>query len=102
MPASRPKIPDNRPIASLRRSRDDEVVRCERTEQPDLDPAVPFLREFADRGFEVFLPVLAETDREKDLEAAIGELAKEWDGRVEVRLLGPLAAYDFVVTRTPE
>ncbi|WIX75119.1 GvpL/GvpF family gas vesicle protein [Amycolatopsis carbonis] len=50
----------------------------------------------------VHLAVLAETDRQDDLEAAIGELATEWDGRVAVRLLGPLAAYDFVVTRTPE
>ncbi|MEV6898874.1 GvpL/GvpF family gas vesicle protein [Amycolatopsis sp. NPDC051372] len=50
----------------------------------------------------VHLAVLAETDRQGDLEAAIDELAKDWEGRVEVRLLGPLAAYDFVVTRTPE
>ncbi|MFI5611952.1 GvpL/GvpF family gas vesicle protein [Amycolatopsis sp. NPDC051903] len=50
----------------------------------------------------VHLAVLAETARQEDLEAALDELAKEWEGRVEVRLLGPLAAYDFVVTRTPE
>lgn len=50
----------------------------------------------------VHLAVLAETAREKDLEAAVGEVANEWEGRVTVRLLGPLAAYDFVVTRAPE
>ncbi|HWD02894.1 MAG TPA: GvpL/GvpF family gas vesicle protein [Amycolatopsis sp.] len=50
----------------------------------------------------VHLALLAETDRQDDLEAALGELAKEWDGRVTVRMLGPLAPYDFVVTRTPE
>ena len=46
----------------------------------------------------VHLACLAETARQADLESAVDELAKEWDGRVEVRILGPLAAYDFVVT----
>ncbi|MEV4604871.1 GvpL/GvpF family gas vesicle protein [Amycolatopsis sp. NPDC049253] len=50
----------------------------------------------------VHLAVLAEVERQDELEDVVGELAKEWEGRVEVRLLGPLAAYDFVVTRTPE
>ncbi|WP_020658735.1 GvpL/GvpF family gas vesicle protein [Amycolatopsis benzoatilytica] len=50
----------------------------------------------------VHLAVLAETARQAELEEAVGELANEWEGRVQVRLLGPLAAYDFVVTRTPE
>ncbi|MGW4488363.1 GvpL/GvpF family gas vesicle protein [Amycolatopsis sp. NPDC004368] len=50
----------------------------------------------------VHLAVLAETDRQDELEDVVGEFADEWDGRVEIRLLGPLAAYDFVVTRTPE
>lgn len=50
----------------------------------------------------VHLAVLADTGRQDDLEAAVGELAKEWEGRVDVRLLGPLAAYDFVVTQAPE
>ncbi|KAF0968296.1 GvpL/GvpF family gas vesicle protein [Gordonia sp. YY1] len=46
--------------------------------------------------------ILLDTDRQEDLEAAVGTLAENWDGRVEVRLLGPLAAYDFVMTREPE
>ncbi|MEU4675300.1 GvpL/GvpF family gas vesicle protein [Amycolatopsis sp. NPDC023774] len=50
----------------------------------------------------VHLAVLAETERQDELEAVIDQLAQEWQGRVEVRLLGPLAAYDFVVTRIPE
>lgn len=49
----------------------------------------------------VHLACLAETDKQADLEAAVDRLAREWEGRVEVRLLGPLAAYDFVVTQRP-
>lgn len=50
----------------------------------------------------VHLACLAETAKQDDLEAAVEELARDWEGRVEVRLLGPLAAYDFVVTQRPE
>ena len=49
----------------------------------------------------VHLACLAETAKQDDLEAVVGELAKEWEGRAEVRLLGPLAPYDFVVTQQP-
>ncbi|HVW44809.1 MAG TPA: GvpL/GvpF family gas vesicle protein [Amycolatopsis sp.] len=50
----------------------------------------------------VHLACLAATAEQADLEAAVGKLAQEWEGRAEVRLLGPLAAYDFVVTKQPE
>jgi hypothetical protein len=33
-----------------------------------------------------------------DLEAAVSRLASEWAGRVDLNLIGPLAAYDFVGT----
>lgn len=46
--------------------------------------------------------VLVEVERQGELEEAVGELAKQWEGRVEMRVLGPLAPYDFVVTQTPE
>lgn len=46
--------------------------------------------------------VLVEVARQDELEDVVGALAEQWDGRVEMRLLGPLAAYDFVVTRKPE
>ncbi|AHK31022.1 Protein gvpF/L [Rhodococcus opacus PD630] len=49
----------------------------------------------------VQVAVLADVDRQDELEQAIGELAQEWDGRVEIKLLGPMAAYDFVVTQNP-
>lgn len=50
----------------------------------------------------VHLALLVETERQDDLEEAVGALARDWEGRAEVRLLGPLAAYDFVVTTRPQ
>lgn len=35
------------------------------------------------------------------LEQALTKLAADWDGRVELRLIGPLAAYDFVGSPPP-
>lgn len=49
----------------------------------------------------VHVALLVGSDRVADLEGALGELAEEWAGRVELRLLGPMAAYDFVSARTP-
>lgn len=46
--------------------------------------------------------VLVEVARQDELEHAVGALAEQWDGRVEMRLLGPLAAYDFVMTQSSE
>jgi Gas vesicle synthesis protein GvpL/GvpF len=45
---------------------------------------------------------LAEVDQQEELQARVDDLSENWDGRVELRLLGPLAAYDFVVTRKSE
>ncbi|HEY7593357.1 MAG TPA: GvpL/GvpF family gas vesicle protein [Actinophytocola sp.] len=50
----------------------------------------------------VHVVCLAETAKQSELEDVLGRLADEWDERVDLRLLGPLAAYDFVVSRTPE
>ncbi|HTJ33770.1 MAG TPA: GvpL/GvpF family gas vesicle protein [Dactylosporangium sp.] len=46
--------------------------------------------------------VLAETGREKELVHAVQELARRWAGRVVVRLLGPVAPYDFTAEPRPE
>lgn len=46
----------------------------------------------------VHVACLAETAKQSELEDAVDRLAREWDGRVELRLLGPVAAYDFIVT----
>jgi hypothetical protein len=42
------------------------------------------------------------TDRLGTVERVIEELAHEWEGRIEVQLLGPIAAYDFARTAQPE
>jgi len=39
---------------------------------------------------------LVDTDKENEMEQAIESLAHDWRGWIEVRLLGPMAAYDFV------
>lgn len=50
----------------------------------------------------VHLAVLVESARRKELEQALRRLMANWDGRVELSLLGPMAAYDFVTKRAPE
>ncbi|OBK76110.1 GvpL/GvpF family gas vesicle protein [Mycobacterium sp. 1164985.4] len=47
----------------------------------------------------VSVAVLAAVDDEGRLQDAVDGLAQKWAARVQLRLLGPLAAYDFVVTR---
>ncbi|WP_440082210.1 GvpL/GvpF family gas vesicle protein [Streptosporangium sp. LJ11] len=42
--------------------------------------------------------LLADTDRRPEIEQALDEFRTRWADRVELRLLGPLAAYDFVKT----
>ncbi len=46
----------------------------------------------------VHVAFLVPVDRESEVERVIGDLAGEWEGRIEVQLLGPMAAYDFVQT----
>ncbi|MBO0691339.1 MAG: GvpL/GvpF family gas vesicle protein [Acidimicrobiaceae bacterium] len=47
----------------------------------------------------VHLALLVKTDRQEELEGAMTELQQKWEGRAAVRLLGPMAPYDFVVTQ---
>jgi hypothetical protein len=49
----------------------------------------------------VHVAFLLDTVREEDLDQAIEGLARTWEGRVELRVLGPMAAYDFVGTTEP-
>jgi hypothetical protein len=48
----------------------------------------------------VNVAVLAAVDDEDQLQDVVDGLVEDWRGRVQVRLMGPVAAYDFVVTRT--
>jgi gas vesicle protein GvpL/GvpF len=50
----------------------------------------------------VHVAFLVDTDGESDMGQAIEDLARDWEGRIEVRLLGPMAAYDFVGSALPE
>ncbi len=49
----------------------------------------------------VHLAMLAEVDRQADLEDVVERLNEDWGDLLTLRLLGPLAAYDFVVTAEP-
>jgi len=44
----------------------------------------------------VYAAFLVRTDAAGDLEQAIRTLARDWEGRIDLTLNGPLAAYDFV------
>ena len=50
----------------------------------------------------VHVAVLARVDRQADLQEIVERLNESARGRMELHLRGPLAAYDFVVTATPE
>jgi hypothetical protein len=50
----------------------------------------------------VHVAFLVAADQESEVERAIDELAHEWEGRIDVQLLGPMAAYDFAGTAQPE
>lgn len=45
---------------------------------------------------------LVDTDQERDVQRVIGDLAGRWEGRIELELRGPTAAYDFVDPAEPQ
>lgn len=45
---------------------------------------------------------LVAVDQKSEVKQVIANLAREWEGRIEVQLLGPMAARDFVGTANPE
>jgi len=49
----------------------------------------------------VHVALLVAISRQDDLEQALSDLASDWEGRVELRLLGPQAPYDFTPTPPP-
>jgi len=49
----------------------------------------------------VYTAFLVETGAAEGLEQAMERLARDWGGRIELRLIGPLAAYDFTGTAAP-
>ena len=49
----------------------------------------------------VYAAFLVETDKAEALREAVERLAQEWGDRMDLRLIGPLAAYDFVGNSSP-
>lgn len=49
----------------------------------------------------VHVALLAWVDQEKEIEDVVRELGERWEGRVVLRMLGPMAAYDFVTAKEP-
>ncbi|HET6192801.1 MAG TPA: GvpL/GvpF family gas vesicle protein [Trebonia sp.] len=49
----------------------------------------------------VYTALLVESSAVPDLEQAVQRLASDWDGVIELRLIGPMAAYDFVAAADP-
>jgi Gas vesicle synthesis protein GvpL/GvpF len=48
----------------------------------------------------VQIAVLVRSSQARDVQDAVSDQAARWAGRVDLRLLGPMAAYDFVATKT--
>ncbi|WP_420753161.1 GvpL/GvpF family gas vesicle protein [Rhodococcus sp. O3] len=67
----------------------------------DLEPMVNVRQPTHDEDA-AHVAVLIELSRQGDLEDIVRSLAEEWEGRAEMDLLGPMAAYDFVMKRAPE
>ncbi len=49
----------------------------------------------------VHVALLVDRDRVADLEKKLDQLAGKWASRIELRLLGPMAAYDFAAAGPP-
>ena len=60
--------------------------------------AASAVREPAHELDAVQVAVLVHADAEEDMEQELGKLARDWDGRIALRLIGPMAPYDFVGT----
>ncbi|MEV6431648.1 GvpL/GvpF family gas vesicle protein [Nocardia sp. NPDC051463] len=83
-----------------------EAKRAEdtRTVISELEKFEPLVnqREPSHEEDAVHIAVLVELARQAELEETLRQLSEHWDGRVELNLLGPMAAYDFVTKRAPE
>jgi Gas vesicle synthesis protein GvpL/GvpF/Lsr2 len=59
-------------------------------------------REPDDERDEVRVAFLVNADQEGDVQRVIGDLAEQWEGRIELEIQGPTAAYDFVDPGEPQ
>jgi hypothetical protein len=76
-------------------ARREEDTRTLLSRVPD-DSMPSFIREPTHELDAVNVAFLVETDKADELEQAVEDLAADWEGRVELRCLGPMAPYDFV------
>ncbi|MEV0617227.1 GvpL/GvpF family gas vesicle protein [Nonomuraea sp. NPDC050404] len=58
------------------------------------------LREPSHEWDAVHVALLAKTDDQQGLEQALRKFGERWEGRVNLRLLGPMAPYDFVIAQS--
>jgi hypothetical protein len=49
----------------------------------------------------VHVAFLLDAGQQTNVERMVEDLAREWEGRIEVQLLGPMAAYDFAESAKP-
>jgi hypothetical protein len=63
--------------------------------------AASFVREPTHDDDAVHMAFLVDAGQEQDMDKAVEDLARKWAGRVELSVLGPMAAYDFVGTTQP-
>ena len=61
--------------------------------------AASFIREPTHELDAVYAAFLVEESKADELEQAVEEAAEDWDGRVDLTLRGPMAAWDFVGSR---
>jgi hypothetical protein len=60
------------------------------------------VRQPADELDAIHVAFLVEAGQQNDIERVVENLARDWEGRIEVQLLGPMAAYDFTAAPTPK
>ncbi|MET7768346.1 GvpL/GvpF family gas vesicle protein [Nocardia sp. NPDC005366] len=84
----------NQAIEAKRAADTRQVIDALDALEPLVNPRQPTHEEDA-----VHVAVLIEMSRQGELEEILGQFADRWDGRVELELLGPMAAYDFVTKR---
>lgn len=84
---------------ALTAKREQDTGRIVEALEPAANAVAP--REPTDDEEAGSVAVLISADGVDDLDRAVARLIDDWQGRVEVTVTGPLAAYDFVKTRAP-
>ncbi|NKT91524.1 gas vesicle protein GvpFL [Rhodococcus hoagii] len=84
---------------ALTAKREQDTGRIVEALQPAATAVAP--REPTDDEEAGSVAVLISADGVDELDKAVARLIDDWQGRVEVTVTGPLAAYDFVKTRAP-